>query len=154
MNCLVDLALGDAVVDAGDCLSEDWRGEVVTEARARLLDPLAERVVFQFRLAAIRPPVREDAGSPLLGAGLTVENVAPRDAVLPGAHQRALDLILNLLDPHIVRLLLAPDHHACCESGDLRRCLRCEGNIGGEIEFGAERLLDRDADALAVKGGR
>ena len=151
---VVDLPLADAVEEARDRLIEDRGSEALTEARAGILDALPERVVLQFRRAAVRPRVGEDARPPLLRPRLAVEDVAPRHTVLPGAHQRFLDLVLNLLDAYLL-LLVAPDDDTGGEIGDLRRRFRRERDVRREVEFGPKRLLDGDADALAVeRGGR
>ena len=84
--------------------------------------------MLQFRRAAVRPRVGEDARPPLFRSRLAVEDVAPRHAVLPGAHQGFLDLVLNLLDAYLV-LFMAPNDDAGGEGGDLRRRLRRERDV-------------------------
>jgi len=102
------LRSGDAVIDVAMDLGEDGLGLDLRQARARLGDERFEARLVERRNVAIRPAhadlQRRTLGLDGGGGGtfaialLAVEHVRARHLVVLPAHQRQLDLVLDLLD--------------------------------------------------------
>jgi hypothetical protein len=89
----------------------------------------------------------------LLRAALAVEHVRARDLVLAAAHQRQLDLVLDLLDVDRAALGLALHQRGDHAVGE-RRHLLAHARGGGALAAvdGEERLRHRDGDLRRLEG--
>ncbi|MQM38978.1 hypothetical protein KBTX_02999 [wastewater metagenome] len=160
---LLQLRLGDAVVEVAPCLGEHALRVHVVQALAGLADHALQARLVEGMTGAVRDGdvergrdrrrLRRLGGRPLPGTLLAVEHVGAGHPVLASAHEHQLHLVLDVLDVDGGPLRPAGHgrDHLVGKPGD--GVVDAPGIPGGLALDGEEGARHGDADALRVEVG-